>query len=102
MSLHMYTFYSEVRNGLMEFYCDFSIDGRILNQSCIPYKYFLSGKEKPYEFLHETKSYGNEVVNRCLVISAEKVKLGGMSLIYNIVRIKVSVSRPSTVSRLSM
>ena len=73
-------FYSEVRNGLMEFYCYFSIDGGILyNQTCIPYKYFLSGKETPWEFLHETKSYTND--NRCLVISTEKFKLGGMSLI---------------------
>lgn len=71
--------YSEVREGLLEFYCDISIDGTLLRyENCIPYKYFLLGKERPFEFLHEAKSYGNDVVNRCLVIPYDKFQQGGM------------------------
>ena len=66
-----------IGEGLMEFSCCLSIDGHILkDESCIPYKYYVSNHSTPFEYLHGAKSDAT-IVNRCLKVPKESFQIGG-------------------------
>ena len=68
-----------VDNNLFEFTCCVSIAGEILmNEKCVPYKYYVTTQPIPHEFLHGARSGGGEIVNRCLQIPRKSFKVGGM------------------------
>lgn len=74
----MYSLLRALDENLLEYSLDIRIDGNILiNENCVPYKYYISKQSKPYEFLHGIHSEG-EVVNRCLQVPSETFQFGGM------------------------
>ena len=81
----MFPSFRMVGDNLHEFVCCLCIDGTILRyEKCVPYKYFVTSQPKPWEFLHGAKSWGGEIVNRCLQVPIESFKIGGMLYLHNI------------------
>ena len=80
-----YAIYRAAEKNLLEFSGVLSIDGDVLQgQTCIPYKYYVTGTERPSEFLHGAKSLRNETVHRCLQIPAESFRHGGEIQIHKV------------------
>lgn len=68
-----------VGDNLYEFVCCLCIDGSILRyEKCVPYKYYVTNQQKPFEFLHGVKTWGGVIVNRCLQVPTERFQIGGV------------------------
>lgn len=67
-----------VGDNLYEYFCCLSIDCNIVKfEYCVPYKYYVTNQEKPWEFLHGVKTWGGDIVNRCLQVPRESYWIGG-------------------------